>query len=177
MAELAHRINASLKRMTGYTITRAATQAGRDDRIHRLERRIQRLEQKVTGTEVPRRPSQKAFDAALERLADHPLERLSLTEIANLHGSDKGTLGPSPRRPGRNYTDVYEAFLRPLRNEPITILQVGLGVQGHAPGGRSAQGPDVGAASLRTWCDYLPSARVLGADTDPSPHLDDDFFS
>lgn len=175
MADLAHRINASLKRMTGYTITRAATQAGRDDRIHRLERRIQRLEQKVTGVEGPRRPSQQAFDAALARLADHPLERLSLTEIANLHGSDKGTLGPSPRRPGRNYTDVYEAFLRPLRNEPITILQVGLGVQGHAPVGRAAPGRrDVGAASLRTWYDYFPSARVLGADVDPSPHLDDD---
>jgi len=174
MADLAHRLNASLKRMTGYTITRAATQAGRDDRIHRLERRIQRLEQKVTRTEEPRRPSQKAFDAALARLADHPPERLSLTEIANLNGSDKGTLGPSPRRPGRNYTDVYEAFLRPLRNEPITILQVGLSVQGRARGARSAQGRDAGAASLRTWSDYFPSARVLGADADPAPHLDGD---
>jgi len=171
MADLAHRLNASLKRMTGYTITRAATQAGRDDRIHRLERRIHRLEQKATRAKEPRRPTQAAFDATRARLADQPLERLSLTEIANLHGSDKGTLGPSPRLPGRSYTDVYEAFLRPLRDEPITILQVGLGhARSEAAHGRAGDG----GAALRTWHDYFPSARVLGADVEPATHLDGD---
>lgn len=34
----------------------------------------------------------------------------SLTELANHHGSDKGTLGPTDGWPGHNYTDVYEFY-------------------------------------------------------------------
>ena len=51
---------------------------------------------------------------------------MSLTELADEEGSDKGTLGPSPAWRAHNDTDVYDAFLRPYRNKPITLLEIGL---------------------------------------------------
>ena len=55
----------------------------------------------------------------------------SLTDLANHHASDKGTIGPSKRWPVHNYTDVYDAYLHPLRGKELTILEIGLGVTGN----------------------------------------------
>lgn len=97
-----------------------------------------------------------------------------LDAIANEEGSDKGTVAPTGFPP-HNYTDVYAAYLAPLRKEPITLLEVGLGVDGpnwHAEiaWGRNAQG----GASLRMWYRYLPHARLFGLDINPAAVLDND---
>ncbi len=47
-----------------------------------------------------------------------------LTDLANHHGSDKGTEGPSPDWAPHKYTDVYEAYLGHLRQMPLNVLEV-----------------------------------------------------
>jgi hypothetical protein len=99
---------------------------------------------------------------------------LSLTEIANDEATDKGTCGPLAPR-GHNYTDVYESYLAGRREEPITLLEIGLGVQGPVAndvwlGGRNA----TGGASMRMWYRYFPRARIIGIDINPASFLDND---
>ncbi len=99
--------------------------------------------------------------------------RPSLTEIANRYGTDKGTVSPLPGWPAHNYTAVYEAHFEPLRDRPISILEIGLGVPGDHWEVRMAKGRNErGGASLRTWEEYFPSARIYGIDINPASHLD-----
>jgi hypothetical protein len=98
----------------------------------------------------------------------------SLTEIANDEATDKGTCGPLAPR-GHNYTDIYECYLAEWREKPITLLEIGLGVQGPIPndvwlGGRNTQG----GASMRMWYRYFPHARILGIDINPAGFLDNE---
>jgi len=51
-----------------------------------------------------------------------------------------------------NYLVWYERFLEPMRDEPITILEIGVS----------------GGESLRTWRDYFQRARIVGMDIDPA---------
>jgi GT2 family glycosyltransferase len=69
----------------------------------------------------------------------------SLNEIAVRTGTDK-----SDRHHG--YTWVYEEYLAPLRDQPITLLEIGV-----------ADG-----ASLKMWREYFPHARIYGLDRDPA---------
>lgn len=95
--------------------------------------------------------------------------------IANEEGTDKGTVGPTRKWRAHNYTDIYEAYLAPLREEPITLLEIGLGVDGPHWDARIVQGCNAqGGASLRMWYRYLPSARILGLDVNPAGFLDND---
>ena len=86
----------------------------------------------------------------------------SLTSMANSHGTDKGTVRPSRLWRAHNYTDVYEAYLWPLRDRQINLLEIGLGVRGNAWDARIVQGRNVtGGASMRTWSEYFPHARIF----------------
>jgi 8-demethyl-8-(2-methoxy-alpha-L-rhamnosyl)tetracenomycin-C 3'-O-methyltransferase len=69
---------------------------------------------------------------------------LTLDELALKHGTDKSSLL-------HGYADTYERYLEPLRNEPITLLELGWG--GH-------EAPDQGGESARMWREYLPLASV-----------------
>jgi hypothetical protein len=98
-----------------------------------------------------------------------------LTAIANDEGSDKGTRGPVEEWPGHNYTDIYEAYLGRVRNEPITLLEIGLGVDGPNWRALIAQGRNAqGGASIRMWYRYLSAALILGVDVNPARFLDND---
>lgn len=98
----------------------------------------------------------------------------SLTELANLHGSDKGTVGPSPRWPANNYTDIYHAYLEDRRHRDIAILEIGLGVAGDRWDARIVHGRNSGGASLKMWHDYFPHGRIYGIDINACPYLDND---
>lgn len=99
----------------------------------------------------------------------------SLTDIANKHGTDKGTHGPSSNWPGHNYTDVYEAYLGHLRELPFNILEIGIGVPGDAWDAHIAHGRNEGGGgSLKMWREYFPSAHIFGLDINPAVHLDGD---
>lgn len=78
------------------------------------------------------------------------LGELTLTGLADLYGSDKGSCK-------HRYTDVYEALIDELlagRSRHLTRLKI---IEfGVACG-----------ASLRMWCNYLPEAEVVGYDIRP----------
>jgi hypothetical protein len=70
--------------------------------------------------------------------------RLSLDEIGLRHGTDKASSN-------HNYLEFYEIFLAPMRDDSLTILEVGV----------------LNGASLRMWEEYFPQARIVGADILP----------
>ncbi len=103
------------------------------------------------------------------------LTELSLTAIANKHGTDKGTEGPVNTWHVHNYTDIYEAYLWPMRHQEIRILEIGLGVMGSGWDSQIAQGTNAtGGASAKMWAEYFPRARIFGVDINPATHLDTD---
>lgn len=100
---------------------------------------------------------------------------LSLTQIADKHRTDKGSLGPRRDRPANYYTDVYSAYLERLRDKPIDFLEIGLGITGAA--WKADLVTDLnpqGGASIRTWYEYFPRARIFGVDINEARELDND---
>lgn len=81
-----------------------------------------------------------------------------LSELFNKYGSDKDRNG---------YTQIYHTLFHKMRNEPLVMLEIGIGTMipgvrssmvgyslpGYAPGG-----------SLRAWRDFFPLGRIVGAD-------------
>ncbi len=64
-----------------------------------------------------------------------------LTALADEWGTDKGTRG-------HHYTEVYDRFFFPIRQEARKVLEIGV----------------LKGASLRMWRDYFPHASVYGID-------------
>lgn len=99
----------------------------------------------------------------------------SLADIAALHHSDKGLFGPSDMWNGNNYVDTYEAYLRDRKDEPLKLMEIGIGVPGPNWDAQIAQGRNQqGGASLKMWLDYLPNAEIWALDINPAKHLDTD---
>lgn len=98
----------------------------------------------------------------------------SLTELANQYGSDKGTIGPTAKWSAHNYTDVYEAYLERYRNDPVTMIEIGLGVSGKAWNSFIVRGRNSGGASPKMWHDYFPNARIYGIDVNECAYLDNE---
>ena len=80
--------------------------------------------------------------------------KLSLSDLSDLHGSDKGNLGlvqpgQSSRGPGHQYAPFYEKLFagRTVR----ALLEIGV----------------LWGASLRIWADYFPEAKIFGIDYNP----------
>ncbi|MGW5385155.1 DUF707 domain-containing protein [Nocardia sp. NPDC003963] len=67
-------------------------------------------------------------------------DQISLTRLALLYGSDKWGI--------HRYTPQYERYFEPLRDRPLTILEIGIG----------------NGASLRMWKRYFRRAIVFGLD-------------
>jgi hypothetical protein len=69
--------------------------------------------------------------------------RATLTEVADHHKTDKGTLK-------HRYTEVYAQYLEPLRGRAVRLLEIGV----------------ASGCSLKTWSRYLgEQASVTGVDT------------
>lgn len=99
----------------------------------------------------------------------------SLTELANRYGSDKGTIGPDSQWPVHNYTDVYEAFIGHLRDQPVNLLEIGLGIDGDKWRAYIAIGRNEGGGgSMKMWRDYFHCGRIFGVDINPASFLDSD---
>lgn len=76
------------------------------------------------------------------------LKELSLTGLADLYGSDKGTIK-------HNYCVVYERLINNLTKDK-SKAELNIGEVGVACG-----------ASLRMWANYLPNSKVYGFDIQP----------
>ena len=98
----------------------------------------------------------------------------SLTEIANSHGTDKGTNGPSDAWSCHNFTDVYAAYIERFRFSPITMLEIGMGVVGDRWVTNIVHGRNTGGASIKTWYDYFTKATIFGIDINEANYLDND---
>ena len=70
--------------------------------------------------------------------------RETLDEIGLRHGTDKASKG-------HGYLAFYERVLGGLRDEPISLLEVGV----------------YKGASIKMWADYFPNAKLYGADIKP----------
>ena len=73
-----------------------------------------------------------------------------LTRAAIRHGSDKYG--------GHLYTPIYHKLFSALREEPLKLLEIGVG--GYASN-------RAGGLSLRMWADYFPFATIVGLDIEP----------
>lgn len=76
-----------------------------------------------------------------------------LEVLAALCGTDK--FGP------HQYTPVYEALMGPMRRQPVTLLELGVGGFGHSLGGES----------LLMWAAYFRRGRIYGVDIEDKTRL------
>ncbi len=73
-----------------------------------------------------------------------------LALLMELHGTDKFS--------GHRYDLEYERHFAPLRHQPITLLEIGVG--GYVD-------PHCGGESLKVWRDYFADGRIIGVDIRP----------
>jgi len=99
----------------------------------------------------------------------------SLIDLSNHYGSDKGTTTPKQGwgRP-HNYADIYQAYFSDIREEPLTILEIGAGVLGPNWETGIVGGRNPGGASIRMWYDFFPKARIVTIDINPAGFLEND---
>ena len=98
-----------------------------------------------------------------------------LRDVADRHFCDKGTRGPSERLNATDYADVYQAYLSHRRYEPLSLLEIGLGVVGPNWETKVVTGRNrTGGLSMKMWSDYFPNARITGADINPASYIDTD---
>jgi hypothetical protein len=74
-----------------------------------------------------------------------------LTALADSWGTDKGTRG-------HRYTEVYERFFLPIKQEAKKVLEIGV----------------LKGASLHMWRDYFPRAVIYGIDIEDTSSLNSD---
>lgn len=93
---------------------------------------------------------------------------MDISELFNHYGSDKDLNG---------YISVYYTLFNHMRNNPITLLEIGIGtmipgvsssMQGYALEGYKPGG------SLRAWRDFFPNARIIGVDVQPDTQFTDE---
>lgn len=83
----------------------------------------------------------------------------NLTVIANRLGSDKGTTTYC----GHAYTRVYQALFQAVREQALTLAEIGL-MHVYTQAELAAGQQQNGCPSLEMWAEYLPQARVCGFD-------------
>ncbi|MGA1276597.1 MAG: class I SAM-dependent methyltransferase [Gemmobacter sp.] len=105
--------------------------------------------------QVPAPPA-AATPAAPLRAASLPEAGPHLTELADRHGSDKGSTK-------HRYTELYHMLFLPLRDRPIRLLEMGLQIGGPEHGRRAGR-QTTDLPSVRMWLEYFPHAEIVGLD-------------
>lgn len=83
-----------------------------------------------------------------------------LTDLMNLHGSDKGG-----KNNHHNYSDYYSELFYNNKNNIKNFLEIGLGSNNtNIPSNMGSDG--IPLASLRAWRDFFKNANIFGADID-----------
>jgi hypothetical protein len=113
---------------------------------------------------VRRTPKVQGFPDLQTSNFQHQLRGINVVALTNMcyvmkcHGSDKG--GPL-----HNYTTAYSAIFGELRNQPLRILELGLG-SGDPNFPFYMRVDAKPGASIRGWRELFPHALVYGADID-----------
>lgn len=82
-----------------------------------------------------------------KRMSNINKDQESLKKIARKHKPVKKYL--------RTFLEKYEEVFEPIRNEPLKILEIGVG--GYKDEHR-------GGGSLRMWSEYFPNSTIIGVD-------------
>ena len=87
---------------------------------------------------------------------------MSLTDLANRFGSDKGTVTGVKGAPHR-YTYLYDVLFAPFRTRPLNLLELGLAVQD----------PEAGVLppSIQMWLEYFTKAQIFWFDVADFSHM------
>src|SRR6202790_995249 len=87
---------------------------------------------------------------------------MSLTDLANRFGSDKGTVTGVKGAPHR-YTYLYDVLFAPFRTRPLNLLELGL----------AGQDPEAGVLplSIQMWLEYFSKAQIFGFDVADFSHM------
>ena len=83
--------------------------------------------------------------------------RPGLVELARKHGTDKWG--------AHRYAQHYHRHLEHLRDEPVNLLEIGVG--GYSD-------PAQGGKSLRMWKEFFPQGRIFGMDIHDKSPLEED---
>jgi hypothetical protein len=105
---------------------------------------------------APEPPPAWPLDRPLPPEARRDRGLLNLTDLADRYGSDKGS---SKHR----YTELYNMLFLPLRERPLTFLEMGLQIGGPELGA-GADRATTDLPSVRMWLEYFPAATVIGLD-------------
>lgn len=81
---------------------------------------------------------------------------MSLDQLAIKHGTDKSSKH-------HNYTPIYDKYFGHLRNEPITVLELGHGGYHYY---------DRGGESAKMWRDYFYKGRIVSIDIHDKAPID-----
>ena len=94
---------------------------------------------------------------------------MSLTELADKYGSDKGSTG-------HRYTELYHMLFQPFIDRPITFMEMGLLIGGPEHG-ISADRETKDLPSIRMWLEYFKKAQIIGLDISDFSWFTHDRFS
>lgn len=81
---------------------------------------------------------------------------LNLTDLADRHGSDKGSTK-------HRYSELYQMLFLPYRSRAISFLEMGLQIGGPEHG-ESADRATTDLPSVRMWLEFFPQAQIHGLD-------------
>ncbi|MBB5694867.1 hypothetical protein [Muricoccus pecuniae] len=116
--------------------------------------------------------SAPAADRRHDNSPPQPSRRLTLTELANRYGSDKG----DEIRDRHGYTYVYDLIFGPSRDKPIVLLEIGLAIGGpETSAGRLERRVD--SPSVAMWLEYFTEAQIVGFDISDFSHIRHERFS
>lgn len=101
---------------------------------------------------------------AINQAPDHTTRRTEASDAADLR-SLAGKYRTDKWSHQHRYTPHYARHIGYLRNEPFTLLEVGIG--GYA---RELDG----GASLRMWKEFFPRATIVGLDIEDKKFVDED---
>jgi 8-demethyl-8-(2-methoxy-alpha-L-rhamnosyl)tetracenomycin-C 3'-O-methyltransferase len=90
------------------------------------------------------------------------MNRPTLGEIFAKYGCDKGSKPAEPWMASMGYERVYEPLLAPLRDEPITMLELGWGE--FDPAYKDHSNPNNGGRSAAAWREYFSQAEIHSLD-------------
>jgi hypothetical protein len=101
----------------------------------------------------------------------YPERNVNITEMSAFLDPSSGELGDmfrlagSDKSTGHDYHHLYAHILGPRRNTELRVLEIGMGT--NFPDVVSSMGEHGRpGASLRAFRDFLPNARIVGADVD-----------
>lgn len=92
---------------------------------------------------------------------------ISLTQLADSLGTDKGTHHKSPH----GYTLLYDMLFRSRRDEEISILELGLQTPSDQSRNHVAERKGSAIPSVQMWLSYFPKATILGVDISDFQHF------